>query len=190
MTSARALRLVASTIVTPTPTPITLSPVLIKNGPEIHPVGPGGEGVLLIMHGRSRRTVDPRIPTMPGRSTSGFHRPVACSHQARSETRGVGRVARRVRAASSDESLLRRIFLHVDDKRLLIIVYLISGVATSRDSDGVYYVTASWVPYHTHTTRYVIRSKSSHRIGGGGSCLITRVIRYSPSAVSSEKLGL
>ena len=23
-------------------------------------------------HGRSRRTVDPRIPTMPGRSTSGF----------------------------------------------------------------------------------------------------------------------
>ena len=27
------------------------------------------------MHGRSRLTIDPRIPTMPGRSTSGFHRP-------------------------------------------------------------------------------------------------------------------
>ena len=28
-----------------------------------------------VMHGRSRMTIDPRIPTMPGRSTSGFHRP-------------------------------------------------------------------------------------------------------------------
>ena len=27
------------------------------------------------MHGRSRMTIDPRIPTMPGRSTSGFHQP-------------------------------------------------------------------------------------------------------------------
>ena len=28
-----------------------------------------------VMHGRSRMTTDPRIPTMPGQSTSGFHRP-------------------------------------------------------------------------------------------------------------------
>ena len=34
-----------------------------------------GGGVLIIMHGRGRITTDPRIPTMPGRSTSGFHRP-------------------------------------------------------------------------------------------------------------------
>ena len=27
------------------------------------------------MHGRSRITIDPRIPTMPGRSRSGFHQP-------------------------------------------------------------------------------------------------------------------
>ncbi|CAM9135983.1 unnamed protein product [Laminaria digitata] len=27
------------------------------------------------MHGRSRMTMDPRIPTMPGRSASGFHPP-------------------------------------------------------------------------------------------------------------------
>ena len=27
------------------------------------------------MHGRSRMTIDPRIPTMLGRSTSGFHQP-------------------------------------------------------------------------------------------------------------------
>ena len=29
-------------------------------------------GVLIIMDGRSRRTIDSRIPTKPGRSTSGF----------------------------------------------------------------------------------------------------------------------
>ena len=43
-------------------------------------IGLGG-GVLIIMHGRSRMAIDPRLPTMPGRSTSGFHRPgadIAC----------------------------------------------------------------------------------------------------------------
>ena len=36
----------------------------------------GRWGVLIIMHGRSGTTIDPRIPTaVPGRSTSGFHRP-------------------------------------------------------------------------------------------------------------------
>ena len=41
------------------------------------------------MHGRSRMTVDPRIPTMPlGRSMSGFHRPGRRRlHQARSAVR-------------------------------------------------------------------------------------------------------
>ena len=37
--------------------------------------GGGGGCVLTVMHGRSRMTIDPRIPSMPGRSTSGFHRP-------------------------------------------------------------------------------------------------------------------
>ena len=37
--------------------------------------GKRGGGLLIMMHGRSRMTIDPRIPTMPGRSTSGFHRP-------------------------------------------------------------------------------------------------------------------
>ena len=32
-------------------------------------------GCTHVMHGRSRMTVDTRIPAMPGRSTSGFHRP-------------------------------------------------------------------------------------------------------------------
>ena len=31
--------------------------------------------VLIVMHGRSRMTIAPRILTMPGRSPSGFHRP-------------------------------------------------------------------------------------------------------------------
>ena len=44
--------------------------------------------VLDIMHGRSRMTVDPRIPTMPERSTSDFDRTGRhCVYQARSADR-------------------------------------------------------------------------------------------------------
>ena len=40
------------------------------------------------VHGRSRMTIDPRIPTMPGRSMSGFHQPGRhCLHHARSAVR-------------------------------------------------------------------------------------------------------
>ena len=38
-----------------------------------HVMGGGGRGVLDIIRGRSRMTIDPGLPTMPGRSTSGFH---------------------------------------------------------------------------------------------------------------------
>ena len=34
----------------------------------------GRGGILDVMHGRSRMTMDHRVPTMPGQSTSGFHR--------------------------------------------------------------------------------------------------------------------
>ena len=47
-------------------------------------------GVVLdiTMQDRSRMIIDFRIPTMPGRSTSGFHRPGRhCLHQARSAVR-------------------------------------------------------------------------------------------------------
>ena len=48
----------------------------------------GGGGGTHIMHRRSRMTIDPRIPTTPGRSTSGFHRPGRhCLHQAQSAVR-------------------------------------------------------------------------------------------------------
>ena len=41
--------------------------------------------VLDLMHGLSRMTIDPRIPTVPGRSMSGFHRLGRHrSHEARS----------------------------------------------------------------------------------------------------------
>ena len=35
----------------------------------------GGGGDTQVVHCRSRVTTDPRIPAMPGRSTSGFHQP-------------------------------------------------------------------------------------------------------------------
>ena len=47
-----------------------------------------GRGVTQFVHGRSRMAIDPRIPTMPGRSTSGFHQlGTLCLHQARSAVR-------------------------------------------------------------------------------------------------------
>ena len=57
-------------------------------------VGRRGErGVADIMHGRSRMTVDPRILTMLGWGTSGFHRPGRhCLHQARGGERKLPRV--------------------------------------------------------------------------------------------------
>ena len=42
--------------------------------PRIPTRGGGGGGVLIGMHGRSRMGINPRIPTMPERSTPGFHR--------------------------------------------------------------------------------------------------------------------
>ena len=50
--------------------------------------GGGARGDTQFVHGRSRMTVDPRIPTLPGRSTSGFSQPGRrCLHQARSAVR-------------------------------------------------------------------------------------------------------
>ena len=47
-----------------------------------------GGGGTQFMHRRSLNMIDPRTPTMPGRSTLGFHRPGRhCVHQARSVVR-------------------------------------------------------------------------------------------------------
>ena len=46
-------------------------------------------GALIVIHGRSRTTKNPRIPAMPGRSTSDIRQPGRhCLHQARSAVRG------------------------------------------------------------------------------------------------------
>ena len=53
-------------------------------------MGDGGEeeGGTQFAYGRSRMTIDPRIPTMPGRGTSGFHQLGRHRlHQARSVVR-------------------------------------------------------------------------------------------------------
>ena len=50
--------------------------------------GRGGGGRIQCLHGGSRMTINPRIPTIPGRSTSGLHQPDRhCLHQARSAVR-------------------------------------------------------------------------------------------------------
>ena len=60
--------------------------------------GEGGRGGgTRFVHGRSRMTIDPRIPTMPGRSTWGFHHPGRhCLHQARSGRWGRGIIVLRM----------------------------------------------------------------------------------------------
>ena len=48
----------------------------------------GGGGCTQFVDGRSRMSINPRIPTIPGRSTSGFHQPGRhCLRQARSAVR-------------------------------------------------------------------------------------------------------
>ena len=90
--------------------------------------GRGCGCVLNAMHGRSRMTKDPRIPTMQGRSTSGFHQAgSACLHQEHEAPCGVRRVPIK-------QPLVRRTFLQIDDSVELTILF--SGVATSRDSNG------------------------------------------------------
>ena len=51
-------------------------------------MGGKGGGVTHAMHGRDGLATEPRNPTLPGRSTSGFHRlGRQCFHQARSSVR-------------------------------------------------------------------------------------------------------
>ena len=66
---------------------VLYSAVANRPQPNLYIGGGTGGGCTGVMHGRNRVTIDPRLPTLtiPGRSTSGFHRPSRyCSHQARS----------------------------------------------------------------------------------------------------------
>ena len=81
----------------------------------------GGKGVLIVMRGRNRMTLDRRIPTMPGRSVSGFYRPGRhCLHQARGAVRGSrnrmkGELHPAKNRLSGGLRHLVRTFLHVGD---------------------------------------------------------------------------
>ena len=63
---------------------------MIESGARDDALGGGGGRVYThVMHGRSRMVMDPRIPAMPGRGTSGLPRISRhCLHQARSTVRG------------------------------------------------------------------------------------------------------
>ena len=116
-----------------------------------------GRGVLSFVHRLSRMTIDPRIPTMPGRSTSGFHQPGRnCLHPAlnavrRSASRMKGETASfqepRIRQTSASTlCLLSCLWTTAPMSRFVF------WCVHSRYSDEYYHVTASWVPHHIHTT--------------------------------------
>ena len=64
---------------------VGLEPTTTETSPEGEGLLPREEGCTQFVHGRSRMTIDPRIPTMPKRSPSGFHQPSRHGlHQARS----------------------------------------------------------------------------------------------------------
>ena len=70
--------------------------------------GEGGEGRgSQFVHGLSRMIIDPRIPTMPGRSTSGVQPGRHCLHQARSALR-YSVSCMKCGTASFQEPLMRR----------------------------------------------------------------------------------
>ena len=96
------------------------------------------------MHGRNRMTIDPRIPTMPVRRTSGFHQPGRpCLHQARSAVRCSA-------SRMKGDNILPRTALNTDFDTLCLLSCLWMTAPTSyfvfwcghpRDSHGYYYVT-------------------------------------------------
>ena len=117
----------------------------------------GERGCSQLMHGRSRMAIDPRIPTMPGRSMSSFHQSGRhFFHEARIAVRcSASRMKGELHPSKnrSQDGLRHPVptFLLMDDSANEL--YCIFWVGNSRDSDGDCCVTASWVPYHIHTTR-------------------------------------
>ena len=123
--------------------------------------GGGKGGGTQFVHNRSRMTIDPRIPTMPGRSTPGFTNQADIACAKREVPWGVRRVAWRVNC------ILPRTARKMDFGTLCLLSCLWMAAPMSyfafwrghvRDSNGYYSVTASWVHYHVHTGA-----------GGGGS---------------------
>ena len=100
-------------------------------------------------------TIDPRIPTMPGRSTSDFTHQADKACTKREAPSGVRRVARRVNC------IVPRTARNTDSGALCLLSCLwmkapmsdfVPWCGYARDSNRYHYVTASWVQCHTHTT--------------------------------------
>ena len=120
----------------------------------------GGKGVrecIQFVHGRSRMTVDPRILTMPGRSTSAFPLPGRhCLHQARSAVRcSASRMKGELHPSKNRSSDGLRHLVPTCSWMTAPTSYFVFWCDHSRDSNGYYYVLRSIclvVAYHIHTT--------------------------------------
>ena len=135
-------------------------------------------------------TTDPRIPTMPGRSTSGFHRPSRhCSHQARkvfSESHMHG-----VRATSYEAPFARRTCALNDSVNESI---LFSGVATNLTSPSggvvcspITHVIVRYQLALTHLrTRAAARAPLTCSKSGSSLCLFEVCPLYSIPGTSSN----
>ena len=104
------------------------------------------------VHGRgSRVSIDPRIPTMPGRSTSGFHQPGRhCLHHARRSVRCSASRMKGELHPSKNHSYdgLRHLvptFFLMDDSANEIFCFLVWPLQRQQWV-LLYYITTSWVP--------------------------------------------
>ena len=110
----------------------------------------GGGGCTPFLHGRERIAIDPRIPTMLGRSTSGFHQPGRhCLHQAQiavrcSASRTEGELHPSKNRSYNELRHLVPTILPMDDSANKLLCFFWCG--NSGDSNGYNYATASWVP--------------------------------------------
>ena len=88
----------------------------------------GGGRCTHVMHGRSRVTINPGIPTLPGRIRSGCHRPGRHWLAPSAKRREVLDESHEGRAASCYDPLVRWTFLHVDDAVELSKFFFSSGL--------------------------------------------------------------
>ena len=130
------------------------------------------------MHGRSRMTIDPRIPTMPGQSTPDFHRPGShCLHQARSPL-SIRQIAWRVGCI-----LLRTAcetgFLHVNDSVRWggYITLFFGPCLSSHVRRGVSY---SLISVHTYVVRFRANVEPSFATASTPNLLSVTTTEYIP----------
>ena len=100
------------------------------------------------MHVRSLMTIDPYIPSMPGRITSSCHRPGKhCLHRAHGAVRCW---ASRIKGELHPTRTFEAVFLENGDQCQVIDVFIWCGHFQRKQ--WVSYVTPSWVPYHLNAT--------------------------------------